>query len=239
MKFYYKQGGVTIYHGDCLDILPRLKPIDHVITDPPYFRDVYLGTHQKSKDGYHILKKLAAGDIGSINDMISSVSNEINRLVSRWALVFSDVESSHIWRSNLENSEMRYVRTGAWVKPNFMPQLSGDRPAVGFEAIVIAHTRGRMSWNGGGTSAVWTFRPVKGITRPDHPTVKPLSLMRKLVTLFSDEGDTILDPFMGSGTTLRAAKDYGRKAIGIEIEERYCEIAANRMEREPLRWLKE
>ena len=63
----------------------------------------------------------------------------------------------------------------------------------------------------------------------DHPTQKPLLLMATIITDYSTTTGTILDPFMGSGTTLRAAKDLGRKAIGIEIEERYCEIAAKRM----------
>jgi site-specific DNA-methyltransferase (adenine-specific) len=64
--------------------------------------------------------------------------------------------------------------------------------------------------------------------------VKPLAVVSKMVRLGSQEGETILDPFMGSGTTLRAAKDLGRKAIGIEIEERYCEIAARRFAQEVL-----
>ena len=66
--------------------------------------------------------------------------------------------------------------------------------------------------------------------RPEgHPGPRSLKAARWLLSWWSDEGETILDPFMGSGTTLRAAKDLGRKAIGIEIEERYCELAAKRM----------
>lgn len=67
-----------------------------------------------------------------------------------------------------------------------------------------------------------------------HTTQKPLELMKELVALFTDPGELILDPFMGSGTTLRAAKDCGRKAIGIELEEKYCEVAAKRMRQEVL-----
>ncbi len=65
-----------------------------------------------------------------------------------------------------------------------------------------------------------------------HPCPKPARLYTFLVKQLSDEGESIVDPFMGSGTTLRAAKDLGRKAIGIEIEERYCEIAAKRLQQE-------
>jgi DNA modification methylase len=108
-----------------------------------------------------------------------------------------------------------------------MPQMSGDRPSVGFEPCTIAHAQGPMRWNGGGRQALWTYNTAKGYNRPDHPCPKPEALMSHLVTDFTDDGDTILDPFMGSGTTLVAAKRLGRKAIGIELEEKYCEIAAD------------
>jgi site-specific DNA-methyltransferase (adenine-specific) len=68
-----------------------------------------------------------------------------------------------------------------------------------------------------------------GNKETDHPNEKPLSVLSKLVRLGTIEGELIVDPFLGSGTTLVAAKNLGRKAIGIDIEERYCEIAANRL----------
>jgi site-specific DNA-methyltransferase (adenine-specific) len=103
---------------------------------------------------------------------------------------------------------------------------------MGYETICAMHQVGRSTWNGGGKHGVFTHMTsshenVNGAQV--HQTVKPIKLMSELVSLFTDEGEAILDPFMGSGTTLRAAKDLGRKAIGIEIEERYCEIAAKRM----------
>jgi len=245
MTPYYEQDGITIYHGDCLSVLPQFEQADHVITDPPYARDVYvrasanftkvgsgtparMGLKQQTHVG-QTLAKLAAGDIGHIDDMLAGVAVEIARLAKRWVLVFSDAETTHRWKAELELAGMRYVRTGAWVKPDAMPQMSGDRPSVGFEPCTITHAQGPMRWNGGGRQAVWTYLIAKGHDRPDHPCPKPEALMLHLVSDFSDEGDTILDPFMGSGTTLVAAKRLGRKAIGIEREEKYCEIAAKRL----------
>jgi hypothetical protein len=174
------------------------------------------------------LARMAAGDIGAIDDILDGVATEFGRVARRWVVVYSDAETTWRWRSALENAGLRYIRTGAWVKPDAMPQMSGDRPAVGFEPCTIAHAQGPMRWNGGGRPAVWTHGTCK-IDRPDHPCPKPESLMRELVALFSDDGETILDPFMGSGTTLVAAKRLGRKGIGIELEEKYCEIAARRL----------
>jgi DNA modification methylase len=249
MTPYYEDEAVTLYHGDCREILPQLSPVEHVITDPPYARDVYVrmsmpatkaGSGSPARLGVNVkgenwtkrqggaLAKLAAGDIGAIDEMLDGVARDIGRLLQRWALVFSDVETCFRWRQQLEDAGLRYVRTGAWVKPDAMPQMSGDRPAVGFEPCTIAHAQGPMRWNGGGRQAVWTYGTCK-VDRPDHPCPKPEPLMAHLVRDFTDEGETILDPFMGSGTTLVAAKRLGRKAIGIEREEKYCEIAAKRL----------
>lgn len=245
MQPYYEDSAVTLFLGDCLEVLPQLEPVEHVITDPPYARDVYVraarvpaegaGTRPGRTDrGIHnldsgALARMAAGDIGAIDDILESIAGHLARLVNRWALVFSDVESCSRWRTALELSGMRYVRTGAWLKPDAMPQMSGDRPAVGFEPCTIAHAQGPMRWNGGGRQAAWTYNTVKGPQRPDHPCPKPEPLMGELVALFTDEGDVILDLFAGSGTTGVAAKRLGRRAILIEKEERYCEVAARRL----------
>ena len=88
------------------------------------------------------------------------------------------------------------------------------------------HAGGAKRWNGHGRHAYWEYHIVSG---GPHPTTKPLPLMAEIVRDFTQPSDTILDPFMGSGTTLVAAKRLGRKAIGIEREEKYCEIAAKRL----------
>jgi site-specific DNA-methyltransferase (adenine-specific) len=172
---------------------------------------------------------LAAGDIGSIDGILDAVAQQIAERTRRWAVVFSDAETTYRWRNALEEHGMRYIRTGAWVKPDAMPQMTGDRPGTGMELCTITHFDGPMRWNGGGSLAVWTHFTSKGEARPDHPCPKPLGLMVDLVTLFTDEGETILDPFAGSGTTGVAAKLNGRKCILIERDEKYCEVAANRL----------
>ena len=249
MTPYYLDDAVTIYHGSCIDVLPMLDRVDHLITDPPYARDVYVrmsmpktklgsgtfgrvgvkakGANWTKRQGASI-QKMAVGDIGEIDDLLSPIAIEIARLTQRWALVFSDVETTHRWKHELESAGLRYVRTGAWVKTDPMPQMSGDRPCVGFEPATICHAQGPMRWNGGGRAALWTHGTCK-VNRPDHPCPKPEPLMLELVTLFTDPDETILDPFMGSGTTLLAAKRLGRKAIGIELNEAYCEVAAKRL----------
>lgn len=260
MTPYYEDGAVTLYCGDCCEVMPQMESasVDHTITDPPYARDVYLrirngdsvggrrggtpGMKRQSKpralgafgsaavgNGPR-LKKLAAGDIGCIDEILPFVAAVLPRLTRRWAIVFSDVESTYMWRREMERFGLRYIRTGAWVKPDAMPQMTGDRPAVGFEPCTIAHGTARpMRWNGGGLPALWTHFISKGAARPDHPCPKPEALMLELVAQFTDAGETILDPFSGSGTTLMAAKRIGRKAIGIEINEQYCEVAAKRL----------
>ncbi len=259
MKPYYQDDAVTIYHGDCLDVLPALEAVDHIITDPPYSEH----THSKQRRGGSELERKGDGtrtragisrtrDLG-FESLDESTRREaafhFGKLVRRWVLVFSDVESCHLWRRELQACELEYVRTAAWRKLNATPQFTGDRPAVGFETITIAHPPGKKKWNGGGRHGWWEFVeddtaapvwevPIVNSSRTKmprlHTTQKPLALMTRLVEEFTDARETILDAFAGSGTTLRAAKDLGRKAIGIEREECYCEVAAERMAQETL-----
>lgn len=243
---YYEDSAVRLFLGDCREILPQLEAVDHLISDPPFSRDVYIrasavytkvgsGTpkrmglsEQKRRGG--ALQKMANGDIGEMDVALMAVIGAwAAKHVRRWSVIFSDVESCHQWRSAL--GELRYARTGAWVKPNAMPQMSGDRPAVGFEPCTIVHAdrRGGMRWNGGGKPALWIHNTASGKDRHDHPCPKPEALMRDLVLDFTDEGDLVLDPFGGSGTTGVAAKRLGRKAILIERDKTFCDVIARRL----------
>lgn len=215
---YYRDDAVVIYHADCQDILPKIPQVDLVLTDPPYGEQTHAGAQTGANGGKPLI------------DFDSMTVDKVRHIFGltaprRWLVSF--MEWQHLAKmEDCPPAGLRFVRFGIWYKPNGAPQFTGDRPATGWEAVGIFHAaQGTMRWNGGGSHGVWIEPKVEG----DHPAGKPPKLVKRLVTLFSEEGETILDPFMGSGTTLRAAKDLGRNAIGIEIEEKYCEIAKRRM----------
>lgn len=229
--------------GDNAEVLPTLadKSVAHVITDPPYSEKV----HKAARSGAMVAEPgkgeaayFRTTDLGFAHlapELRSFIAREIGRLAARWSLVFCDVEGSGAWAEDIQAYGTNYVRTGAWVKIGCTPQFTGDRPATGFEAIVIGHRAkaGRYRWNGGGTHAVWSYPIVLdrgGHQNRVHTTQKPLDLMLRLVELFTDPGEIILDPFCGSGTTGVAALRLGRRFIGIERDETYAAAAIARLE---------
>ena len=221
VKPYYDHAGITIYHGDCRESLPTLPKVDLVLTDPPYAE--YTHTNAKSNRGVGYGKK--AIDFKAIEALLCELGGKCDR----WFV--STLDWHHIAELDRNTPEpWEFVRFGVWVKTNPMPQISADRPANGWEGIAYLHnTATKKSWRGGGKHGNW-IGPV--LTDGVHPTGKPIEFISSMVKRFSGENEMILDPFMGSGTTLVAAKQLNRKAIGIEIEEKYCEIAAKRLEQE-------
>lgn len=219
---YYQDDAVTIYHADCREILPKLEPVDHVISDPPYGVD---DTHSGHLGKVVLRNGEAAGQALAFDgvsgaEMLRLATEWVNAS-ARWVVFTCEWKYLHL----LDEAGL-LVRMGIWRKPDGAPQFTGDRPGMGWEAVAICHKAGKKRWNGGGRHAFWSFP--KGENKSGHPTGKPIGLYKAFIADFTDPGETILDPFMGSGTTLRAAKDLGRKAIGIELEEKYCEIAARR-----------
>ena len=222
-----------VAHGDNTKILPALpvKSVTHVITDPPYSEH----THDKVRRGgsTHLPDETRPGMPKRAVISREACAAQFARLVTRWVLAFTDQEGAHPWMVANVAAGLQHVRIGQWVKLNATPQFTGDRPATGSEAIVIAHPRGRKRWNGGGTHAVWSYpivldRAHAGSERV-HTTQKPLDLMLRLVELFTDPGEIILDPFAGSGTTGVACLRLGRRFIGIEKDARYAAIARERL----------
>lgn len=213
MNPYYSDGAVTIYHGDCREVLPWLT-FDHMVTDAPYGvgleYDAYVDT------------------IDELDELIGAVAPYL--VVGGGHGVFSGVGNLHRWPQptwTLCWIEPAGNRSGRWGFSTWQPVLVyGPDP-------YLATGRGRMpdSLRTTATSAT-NLRSREG--NRGHPCPKPLSVMRWAIERITQLGSTVVDPFMGSGSTLVAAKSHGRKAIGIEISERYCEIAANRMAQEVL-----
>lgn len=231
MTPYYEDAAVTLYHGENLQVLGGLPEVDHVIMDPPYAPRSM--KNARSAESIKHRRDGQAREFGyaALSDgQRDSVAIAIGFLVRRWTLVWCDIESAMTWRAALEAGSQRYVRTGVWTRQCGAPQFSGDRPAQGVEACVVAHTKARMRWNGGGRPATW-IGPIVNAGDPSraHSSPKPLWLMVEQIRDFTDEGETILDPFAGSGTTGVAAKLNGRKCILIEKSEAYCEVAAKRL----------
>ena len=213
-------GDARLLLGDCLEILPTLPKVDAVITDPPY--------SQRTSDG---ARTDAGGEVHNIITFPGITDERIAALVSaylviskRWVLSFCAAEQL---KTYMDCAGECWIRSGAWVKPDAMPQFTGDRPSAGFEAIAIMHPKGKKQWNGGGVPAVWSHGFERD--RNGHPTPKPIGLMDRLVTLFTNTGETVLDAHAGSGTTGVACMNLGRKFIGIEIEEKYFNIAVERI----------
>ena len=126
---------------------------------------------------------------------------------------------------------MKFKTTCPWIKPDCAPKFNGQGPAVGYEPFVTVWAgKGHAKWNAGGKRGVYTHNVNPPDRHGGHPTEKPWRLFAELLTDFTKPDETILDPFMGSGTTLVACAKMGRKGIGIELDESYYEIACKRVE---------
>lgn len=213
-------GDATLYLGDCREILPTLGKVDAVITDPPYSAN----THKMAKTNKGVGHGKRLITFSHLPDeSFDAVMAECLAVADGWVVATCDYK--HAARFYEHGS---FVRVGAWVKPNPMPQISGDRPGQGFETVLILHAGKRAkAWNRGGGAGVWTF-PVA--TGAQVPTQKPVELFQAFVADFTKRGETVADPFMGSGTTGAAALSQGRRFIGIERDERHFEIACRRIE---------
>jgi site-specific DNA-methyltransferase (adenine-specific) len=230
MSLYYADERVTLWHGDCREVLPTFgdRSVDCVITDPPYTERTH-GMAKTNKGAGHGVRAVGFDAITDAD--LRAVLADCGRLSRRW--VVSTLDYAHAVEFDREPPEgMRTLRLGVWVKTNPMPQISADRPAQGWESIAYMHRADvKPEWSGGGRAGNFILPTSQG---QGHPTAKPLDMVRQWVQWFTKPGDLVLDPFAGSGTTLRAAIDEGRRAFGVEADERFCEIIARRLDQDVL-----
>ncbi len=226
----------VVVEGDCLEVLPTIpdKGVAHVITDPPYSAYVHgkqwVSAALTADGAPRVSSKHKEINFEAItSEQIEGLAVEATRIRGRWSLVFTDLESAHLWAGSMGPA---YVRTCIWDKVDGAPQFTGDRPANGCEAIVCSHAKGRKTWNGGGRRNVFRYAVNAEKGDKPHPTTKPLELMLELVELFTDPGELILDAFAGSGTTGVACLRLGRRFIGIEKDAKYAAIARERLRAE-------
>lgn len=218
LKPYYDHAGIQIFHGDCREILPSLPPVDLVLTDPPYLVGAKGCGLAGDRAYLHAITDLDI-DRGFDESLLDGFPN--------WFCFCGKQQlPSMIQKASAFGGNWMLL---TWCKTNPTP-LTNNNYLPDTEYVLHRFTPGRLFGRYEDKSRFYVSQNGKGTS--GHPTEKPLPLIGKLVALGSQEGETIFDPFMGSGTTLRAAKDLGRKAIGIEIEEKYCEIAAKRLSQE-------
>jgi site-specific DNA-methyltransferase (adenine-specific) len=246
VKPYYEDGAVTIYHADCAEILPSLAPVDLVVTSPPYNMGLVPGGN-----GRGMYRPGASNKAGRFREGYGQHSDALpqddydawqrhviglcwDRLTDVGAIFYN-------CRPRVEHGKLR-LPLGFDFGPPIRQIITWDRGTgidvslrqfctVGEYVVLMAKPDFRLvDYSASGMGDVWRL----GMEHRDHghPAPFPVSLPTKALT--ASGAATVLDPFMGSGTTLRAAKDLGRRAIGIELEERFCEIAANRCAQEVL-----
>lgn len=222
-------GRARLILGDCRDVLPGLSA-DHVISDPPYEDELHAGfgsIRRNDGHGTHI-EDLGFEGINATRDEIAQLCVEAS---NGWCLLFTLAEGVRSWRDGLQAAGAKYDTCCAWVKPDSAPRFNGQGPARGFECFVTAWCAGGYrSWNAGGKRGIYRHLVNNGEREGTHPTEKPRRLMAEIIGDFTNSDQSILDPFMGSGTTGVAAVQMGRDFIGIEREERYFEIACRRIE---------
>ena len=217
-------GNAELWHGDCLEILPTLGKVDAVITDPPYGDSA---THKSHLSKILLRNGEPAGQVlgfaGISEHECVSLAQQWTQLAERWVVFTCEWKYCHA----LEAAGL-LVRMGIWRKPNGAPQFTGDRPGTGWEAVAICHRHGKKRWNGGGRHAFWNWP--KSQDDSGHPTGKPLGLFTDFVADFTERGEIVLDPYMGSATTGVACMNLSRKFIGVEIDRKYFDIACRRID---------
>jgi len=222
-------GDATLLMGDCLEIMAGLSA-DHVISDPPYEDEMHAAVGKINRirnDGRKTVDDLNFGGVNADRAAIAAACVESS---AGWVILFTLAEGVRAWRDDLQAVGAKWDTTCFWVKPDASPRFNGQGPARGAECFVTCWAgKGYRKWNGGGKRGIYTHCVNQG-RQGEHPTEKPVPLMMDMVADFTQPGQTVCDPFMGSGTTGIACAQLGRQFIGIERDERWFDLACRRIE---------
>ncbi len=245
IKPYYEKDGITIFHGDCREILPMLPKVDLILTDPPYGMTALKWDVGVMDWFWESLKSCAKEDAVFIitasqpftSDLICSNRTDFktewiwmkcrgSNFMNLKSQPFKEHESVIVFCSgSFTFSPIKENRTKTGRSRIHDKYSGGIRNKIGVYGD-LSHFKAQAKPNElRHPSSIQFFSRDRGL----HPTQKPTSLMSYFLRTYGSEGDIVCDPFMGSGTTLRACKDLKINCIGIEIEEKYCEIAVNRL----------
>lgn len=219
MKPYYQDGQVTIYRGDCRDVLPGLPKVDLVLTDPPYGVKYTGGTRLRDAlDGDNNAELYTT----TLPLIVNAAKN-----TAAFYIFFADGDAAVV--AAVVAAKLTIRNTLIWNKHQAQFGALSAQYKQKHEPLLYCHKNGSAPKWYGPTNEVTVWDMPRLSVCYAHPTQKPVWVMERAIKNSTVGGDTILDPFMGSGTTLVAAKNLGRKAIGIELESEYCEIAVNRL----------
>jgi site-specific DNA-methyltransferase (adenine-specific) len=213
VKPYYEHGGITIYHGDCREILPILPRIAALVSDPPYG----MARHGRYQTGANS-DSHGAGDRSS--RFGETVYGDDKPFDPSHLLIYPEVI---IWGLNHFPQFLNKGTVLVWLKryDTAFGSFLSDAELAWFNKGCGVYCRRDVSLHGESSVRL-------------HPSQKPLEIMKWCVSRV--ESPLVIDPYCGSGTTLEAAKALDKQAIGIEIEEKYCEIAAKRLAQEVMQF---
>jgi site-specific DNA-methyltransferase (adenine-specific) len=209
---------------DSFALLKSMKPksFDVIITDPPFTDHVQSNLCSGSLVGTKNVPKYEL-EFASLNSV--KWAADAIRVARRWVVIWCAVEDF----GRFQDSYEEYVRGCIVYKSNAMGQLTGDRPATSYEGVTLLHTvANKKRWNGRGSYGIWKCNGTRGL-KDRHPNEKPLNLCRKLVALFSERGEAILDPFAGSGAIGQAALELGRNYVGYDSDKTWVKKANARL----------
>lgn len=224
---------VVFQIGDCLAMSPEaFAGFDSLIVDPPY--SDYVHKHMASHGSNGRGSRERDPGFSFLNGEARLHLARIAQRMARWSVIFTDHESSHLWRGEVQMGSTEYVRSVAhtpagaeyegylpWVRWS-QPQLSGDRPPQGSEAVLHFHRVGAKRTNCPGNLIKYDRRCMRGADK--HPTEKPLDLMLDMVSWWSDVGESIVDPMAGAGTTALACLMLERSCLAIEQDPKWAAV---------------